>query len=49
MLDAKSGSRELEESDLLWASGGHARMITALASRLLKVDIAYLITSKSVE
>jgi hypothetical protein len=43
MLDARSGPRELQESDQLWAFGGRAQAIAALGSRLLEVDIGYLI------
>jgi hypothetical protein len=40
ILDARSGPRELRESDHLWAFGGSAKGIAALAIRLLGVDTA---------
>jgi hypothetical protein len=43
VLDGERGPRELAESDQLWAFGGAAQPIVALASRLLRLDIAYVI------
>jgi hypothetical protein len=43
VLDAASGPRELREADQLWAFGGTPKAIAALASRLLGVDITYVI------
>ena len=42
VLDAGQGPRELRESDQLWAFGGSAEAITAIALRLIGVDIGYL-------
>jgi hypothetical protein len=39
VLDAELGPRELKESDQLWAFGGSAQAISALAFRLLAVDV----------
>lgn len=47
LLDAQRGPRELTESDQLWAFGGTAGAIVAIASRLLGVDIAYLVQGTS--
>lgn len=45
VLDAERGPRELKESDRLWAFGGSARAIAALATELLEVDVTYLFES----
>jgi hypothetical protein len=49
VLDAERGPRELKESDQLWAFGGSAQAITALAFRLLGVDVGYVMNSLSVQ
>jgi hypothetical protein len=47
LLNAAQGPRELTESDRLWAFGGTSRAIVALASRLLGLDITYLVHGTS--
>jgi hypothetical protein len=42
VLDAELGPREIKESDQLWAFGGSAEAISALALRLLAVDVGYV-------
>lgn len=43
MLDLQQGVRELKESDQIWAFGGRAPEITAIAHRLLKIDISQIV------
>ena len=43
VLDAERGPRELRETDQLWAFGGSAQAIAALADNLLNVDIRALL------
>jgi len=47
LLDVHRGPRELQESDQVWAFGGSARAIVAIAAQLLDVDIAYLVQGGS--
>lgn len=44
VLDAERGPRSLREQDQLWAFGGSARSIAALAQTLLEVDIRALLS-----
>jgi len=44
-LDAEQVPRTLRESDRLWAFGGPAQAIAALAARLLGVHVEYILTS----
>ena len=47
VLDAERGPRHLREKDQLWAFGGSAQTISALADILLQVDIRGLLYDKS--
>ena len=47
VLDAERGPRNLCEQDQLWAFGGSAPAIAALADILLRVDIRELLRSSS--
>lgn len=42
VLDAELGPRQLQESDRIWAFGGSPQAMTALAERLLAVDVGYV-------
>jgi hypothetical protein len=44
VLDAQRGPRSLREQDQLWAFGGCAQSIAALADRLLQLDIRALLS-----
>jgi len=44
VLDAARGPRSLREQDQLWAFGGSAQAISALADRLLQIDIRGLLS-----
>lgn len=44
VLDAERGPRSLREQDQLWAFGGRAQSIAALADHLLQVDIRALLS-----
>jgi hypothetical protein len=43
VLDAARGPRNLRQADQLWAFGGTAHTIAALADRLLHVDVRALL------
>jgi hypothetical protein len=47
LLDAERGPRNLREKDQLWAFGGSAPTIAALADILLQVDIRALLSQQS--
>ena len=47
VLDAERGPRDLRETDQLWAFGGSAQAILALAETLLQVDIRTLLSLES--
>jgi hypothetical protein len=47
VLDAERGPRDLREKDQLWAFGGSAQTILALADILLHVDIRALLSQES--
>jgi hypothetical protein len=47
VLDAERGPRDLREKDQLWAFGGSAQAILALADTLLHVDIRALLSLES--
>jgi hypothetical protein len=48
VLDAERGPRHLREKDQLWAFGGSAQTISALADLLLQVDIRDLLSLQDV-
>ena len=47
VLDAERGPRNLREADQIWAFGGSAQTIAALADILLQVDIRALLSEES--
>lgn len=47
VLDAERGPRSLRQTDQLWAFGGSAQSIAALADALLQVDIRALLSQQS--
>jgi hypothetical protein len=44
VLDAQRGPRTVREKDQLWAFGGSAQSIAAIADALLQVDIRALLS-----